>query len=68
MQILWFRDLQKKRCHSEAAPAGRVATKDLMTTELFLGRRGASEVVCTAPTKQNIYEYEKSLCTIKITQ
>ncbi len=26
----------------------RVATKDLVTTELFLGRRGAGEVVCTA--------------------
>jgi hypothetical protein len=36
--------------------------KDLVTTELFLGRRGAGEEVCTAPTQQNVYEYEKSLC------
>lgn len=42
--------------------------KNLVTTELFLGRRGAGEVVCTAPTQLKVYEYKKSLCSIKITQ
>ena len=42
--------------------------KNLVLTELFLGQRGAGEVVCTAPTQLNVYEYEKSLCTFKITQ
>ena len=32
--------------------------KNLVTTELFLGRRGAGDVVCTAPTQLKVYEYE----------
>ena len=52
------------RARSQAA----LRPKDLVTTELFLGRRGAGEVVCTAPTQLNVYEYGKSLCSIKITQ
>jgi len=49
-------------------PQTAMPPKDLVTTELFLGRRGAGEVICTAPTQLNLYKYEKSLCTIKITQ
>ena len=51
-----------------ARPQTILRPKDLVTTELFLGRRGAGEVVCTAPTQLNVYEYGKSLCSIKITQ
>ena len=42
--------------------------KDLVLTELFLGQRGAGEVVCTAPTQLKVYEYGKSLCKNKTTQ
>jgi hypothetical protein len=42
--------------------------KNLVLTELFLGQRGAGEVVCRAPTQLKVYEYEKSLCSFKITQ
>ena len=42
--------------------------KNLVLTELFLGQRGAGEVICTAPTQLNVYEYGKSLCSIIITQ
>ncbi|MBQ8260649.1 MAG: hypothetical protein IJY97_13930, partial [Clostridia bacterium] len=40
---------KKKRCHPEGASADRLRPKDLALTELFLGQRGAGEVVCTAP-------------------
>ena len=33
--------LQKKRCHPEGASADVLRPKDLVPTELFLGRRGA---------------------------
>ena len=33
--------MKKKRCHPEAASADRLPPKDLVPTELFLGRRGA---------------------------
>jgi len=59
---------KKKRCHPEGASADRLRPKDLVLTELFLGQRGAGEVVWTAPKKPNIYENGKSLCTFKITQ
>jgi len=39
-------------------PLANVPPKNLVTTELFLGRRGAGEVVCTAPTQLKVYEYE----------
>ena len=42
--------------------------KNLVLTELFLGQRGAGEVVCTAPTQLKVYEYGKSLCKNIITQ
>ncbi len=32
-----------------ARPQTAWRPKDLVTTELFLGRRGAGDVVCTAP-------------------
>ncbi|MBQ2716792.1 MAG: hypothetical protein IJF21_08325, partial [Clostridia bacterium] len=48
--------LHRLRCHPEAASADRLPPKDLVLTELFLGQRGAGEVVCTAPQKLNIYE------------
>ena len=51
-----------------ARPQTAWRPKDLVTTELFLGRRGAGEGVCRAPTQLNVYEYGKSLCSIKITQ
>ncbi len=40
---------KKKRCHPEGASADALRPKDLVLTELFLGQRGAGEVVCTAP-------------------
>ena len=51
-----------------ARPQTAWRLKDLVTTELFLGRRGAGKVVCIAPTQLEVYEYRKSLCSIKITQ
>ena len=51
-----------------ARPQTAWRPKDLVPTELFLGQRGAGEVVCTAPTQLKVYEYEKSLCSFKITQ
>jgi hypothetical protein len=43
-------------------PQTALPLKDLVLTELFLGQRGAVEVVCTAPTQRNVYEHKKSLC------
>ena len=43
-------------------PQFAMPPKDLVLTELFLGQRGAGEVVCTAPTQLKVYEYGKSLC------
>jgi len=40
---------KKERCHPEAASADRLPLKDLVTRKLFFARRGAGEVVCTAP-------------------
>jgi len=40
---------KKERCHPEAASADRLPPKDLVTRKLFFARRGAGEVVCTAP-------------------
>ena len=60
--------LYRLRCHPEAASADRLPPKDLVTRKLFFARRGAGEVVCTAPKKLNIYENVKSLCSFKITQ
>ena len=51
-----------------ARPQTAWRPKNLVLTELFLGQRGAGEVVCTAPTQLKVYEYEKSLCSFKITQ
>ena len=51
-----------------ARPQTILRPKDLVLTELFLGQRGAGEVVCTAPTQLNVYEYGKSLCKNKTTQ
>ena len=51
-----------------ARPQTALRPKNLVLTELFLGQRGAGEVVCTAPTQLKVYEYEKSLCSFKITQ
>ena len=51
-----------------ARPQTILRPKDLVLTELFLGQRGAGEVVCTAPTQLNAYEYGKSLCKNKTTQ
>ena len=51
-----------------ARPQTILRPKDLVTPELFLGRRGAGKVVCRAPTQLNVYEYGKSLCSIKIAQ
>jgi len=41
-----------------ARPQTAWRPKNLVTTELFLGRRGAGDVVCTAPTQLKVYEYE----------
>ncbi len=49
-------------------PQAALPPKDLVTRKLFFARRGAGEVVCTAPKKLNVYENEKSLCSFKITQ
>ncbi len=49
-------------------PQTAMPPKNLVTTELFLGRRGAGKVVCRAPTQLKVYEYGKSLFSIKITQ
>ena len=49
-------------------PQAALPQKDLVLTELFLGQRGAGEVVYTAPTQLNVYEYGKSLCKNKTTQ
>ena len=51
-----------------ARPQTAWRPKNLVTTELFLGRRGAGYVVCTAPTQLKVYEYEKLLCKNIITQ
>ena len=51
-----------------ARPQTAWRPKNLVTTELFLGRRGASDVVCAAPTQLKVYEYKKSLCKNIITQ
>ncbi len=55
--------LQKERCHPEAAPAGRLPPKDLVTRKLFFARRGAGEVVCTAP-KNKIYMKMENHCVL----
>ena len=60
--------LHRLRCHPEGTSADVWCPKDLVLTELFLGQRGAGEVVCTAPTQLNVYEYGKSLCKNKTTQ
>jgi len=44
-----------------ARPQTILRSKDLVTPELFLGRRGAGEVVCTAPTQLN-YMNMKNHC------
>jgi len=49
-------------------PQAALPPKDLVTRKLFFARRGAGEVVCTAPKKLNVYENGKSLCSFKITQ
>ena len=41
--------LHLKRCHPEGASADVLRPKDLVTRKLFFARRGAGEVVCTAP-------------------
>ena len=40
--------------------------KDLVTTELFLGRRGAGEVVCRAPTQLNYLNMENHCVVSKL--
>ena len=60
--------LQKETLSSWGASADRLAPKDLVTRKLFFARRGAGDVVCTAPTQLKVYEYGKSLCGFKIIQ
>ncbi len=41
--------LHSLRCHPEGTSADVWCPKDLVTRKLFFARRGAGEVVCTAP-------------------
>ena len=47
-------------------PSANGPPKNLVTTELFLGRRGAGEVVCTAPNKLKVYEYNNHCVVSKL--
>ena len=60
--------LQKKRCHPEAAPAGRLAAEGSRDAQIVLcaSRCWRSGLHCTK--KLNVCENGKSLCTFKITQ
>ena len=55
--------LHQFRCHPEGASADRLRPKDLVLAELFLGQRGAGEVVCNAP-KNKIYMKMKNHCVL----